>query len=712
MTGSRTRACFTCVSHMRGVAEAVAETKSGRSHRSRRRKEVYQAPYAQQGHCCRYDNRENDFDFCIRHARHACLDIGRLHLSCPCMSVINALTCDSTIGSFASAGRHRTVGVYYRHWFVYGCDQILHPRIDHPPFSNRSQDYARFAMCLRSFLMRVKRTSGRPTCRSIPVTIRHRPTPPQKLGRPRCGRNWTRPFLHWSAKESTRLKAMSLRVCFSYESIAFAPACNGTHFQGYDVQLWDDIMVTAGYVLGRDWERICVGSSGFTSTIEDLSEYTGFHVSRNDTDRSTTVEALGAPRPAQVCDVLASGTAVTVERTALMGLKFTRPIMRAPLSALVSAPVDNRGIWEFFRPLTWHLWLSMLATILLLPLAVVCVEYFLTDKNKYRYERWRWRGRWRILFMLGEGIWESTGHFLQTHHFPAQTAPARLLVAAYAFTSLVFSSTYLANLAAWTTQDRLLATTTFNDLRGHRVGLFYAFQDIVEQTLRLKTTVIQTEGRVWTDSVRTGIQRGDFFAVVFYDHALRIVAEESPNLQVISESGRILDIAFPFRRTYPYEGVRANVDRALISLLETGRLTALQKRFDFRSSESAGIVAIQSSVPVPLSPLLGLWVIYGVAVFVAMLLAAIRVLTAYNNVSRRQDARTITMRARDIGKTMDRAAFTNSNHSNHSNHSDTVQRQSVHIAATSSALYDCKLRLGDTLRDLERIMDMSSNTYI
>ena len=120
MTGSRTRACFTCVSHMCVpyvcpiCVSHMCVAHVGRGwDKVTHCEEVHQAPYAQQGDGRGYDHRKNDFYFCERNARHACLVVGRcpldgcssmfIFISCPCISVINALTCDSTICSFASA---------------------------------------------------------------------------------------------------------------------------------------------------------------------------------------------------------------------------------------------------------------------------------------------------------------------------------------------------------------------------------------------------------------------------------------------------------------------------------------------------------------------------------------------------------------------------------------------------------------------------------
>ena len=55
-------------------------------------------------------------------------------------------------------------------------------------------------------------------------------------------------------------------------------------------------------------------------------------------------------------------------------------------------------------------------------------------------------GRVHVRRALGEGLWESVGHVVHINHMHVRAASARILVAAYAFVVLVWSSTYLANL--------------------------------------------------------------------------------------------------------------------------------------------------------------------------------------------------------------------------------------------------------------------------
>lgn len=109
-----------------------------------------------------------------------------------------------------------------------------------------------------------------------------------------------------------------------------------------------------------DWQRICLGGAAFYEGIADLSEYV------NATSK--------VYRPARYCDLFAAGLSGSSERSRDLGLRFTRPIIRSSVAALVHAPVKVRGMWAFFQPLSWSLWLAMAAAMLSVPLVVVTLE--------------------------------------------------------------------------------------------------------------------------------------------------------------------------------------------------------------------------------------------------------------------------------------------------------------------------------------------------
>lgn len=60
-----------------------------------------------------------------------------------------------------------------------------------------------------------------------------------------------------------------------------------------------------------------------------------------------------------------------------------------------------------------------------------------------------------MLWAIKEALWHSISHVLEINVFTVHSLESRIIVATYAFVVLIVSNTYLANLAAFLTVDKL-----------------------------------------------------------------------------------------------------------------------------------------------------------------------------------------------------------------------------------------------------------------
>ena len=82
----------------------------------------------------------------------------------------------------------------------------------------------------------------------------------------------------------------------------------------------------------------------------------------------------------------------------------------------------------------------------------------------------RTTGRLRPLWAVKEALWHSVSHVLAINVFTVRSAESRIVVATFAFVVLIVSNTYLANLAAFLTVDKLEGTiNSVSDLWGRPV---------------------------------------------------------------------------------------------------------------------------------------------------------------------------------------------------------------------------------------------------
>ena len=390
---------------------------------------------------------------------------------------------------------------------------------------------------------------------------------------------------------------------------------------GYGSEVWDIVADKLGLYEGHDWVRVCTGGSAFYETVQDMSEY----------DRT------GSYRPA-LCDFTASGMIASEERYLELGLQFTRAIARSSVGALVQSNVKLRGRWEFLKPLDVRVWIAIVAMAAAVPIVVVGYELLLRKHSHY-LEAGRPPGgrnvrasiRHHVLLAYLEGLWECMGQLLQTHFVQVKTPPARLVGAAFAFATLVLSNTYLANLSAWLTTDRLDGRVdVIKQLWNKKVGTYPVYQESLLMSYGLETFSVPAVGENWDQDVADNILQGKYYgAILDRSTALGIIAKEgSCQLRLLEDTLDLSDTVFAFKRTFGNETLMHAVDTVLLQMQEDGTMSMLySKHNDFKSPCQAEI-DVDPARPVPLHPLSGLWLMYGGCVAFAMALSAGKILYA------------------------------------------------------------------------------------
>lgn len=115
-----------------------------------------------------------------------------------------------------------------------------------------------------------------------------------------------------------------------------------------------------------------MGENGFGPMIEDLARLPFHLMDKSDVNQTH-------PRGSYLCDVGTSSITANVERAA-MGIIFSRATHRSHLSVMVLAPFRSRGRWAFLLPMASPVWLSLGATILIVPFFVFFFEAVFSAK--------------------------------------------------------------------------------------------------------------------------------------------------------------------------------------------------------------------------------------------------------------------------------------------------------------------------------------------
>lgn len=103
---------------------------------------------------------------------------------------------------------------------------------------------------------------------------------------------------------------------------------------------------------GVDFERVCLGEAGFQYMMESL---------------------VGTNTSNGTCDIGVSSITASTEREN-RGITFSRATHRSALAILVHAPLKTRGMWAFFEPLHFYVWMALLGTIVVVPFFVFFFE--------------------------------------------------------------------------------------------------------------------------------------------------------------------------------------------------------------------------------------------------------------------------------------------------------------------------------------------------
>lgn len=422
-----------------------------------------------------------------------------------------------------------------------------------------------------------------------------------------------------------------IHVCFTTESNTWTGVCSGSfvtqsgetirsatecaddkEYCGFGPALWSILTNRLGLREGVDWNRICAGGSAFYATLQDMAE-------RNGTDA--------------VCDMTASGITATPERAIGMGLQLTRPIMRSPSVAMINAPIDTGSRWEFMRPLSIQLWVAMSTVVILIPVVVVAFELVFSTRSRYlshlrttrrngTVTKGGHRRIWAaVLRAYGEGLWECTGHFLQTHYMHVRSLPARMVIIAYAFSVIVFCNTYIANLSAWLTRGRLgPEVQSMSDLWMRRIGTYGIYQRSLYETAGLRTVGITDIGAGWMQNVLRALRRHELFGVIFDSSTIVYMSslDSDCSLRTLPDRLFLVNKVFAFKRTFSNTSLVDAVDHALLGAMEDGTLDWLSQQFSTAQRPCVDMAMEEVVEPAKLYPLSGLWFILGACALFAL----------------------------------------------------------------------------------------------
>lgn len=167
------------------------------------------------------------------------------------------------------------------------------------------------------------------------------------LARCRCWLLWEQDYV------ACRREQLAMhRLCLCLEAYHAVPRVCRSRQRDIVTCVCSQVAERMGLVENRDFERVCLGEGGFSYMIEALA---------------------GANTSITACDIGVSSITASTEREE-RGIRFSRASHRSSLAILVHAPLKRRGMWAFFEPLHFYVWMALLGTIFVTPFFVFFFE--------------------------------------------------------------------------------------------------------------------------------------------------------------------------------------------------------------------------------------------------------------------------------------------------------------------------------------------------
>ncbi|XP_071181832.1 glutamate receptor ionotropic, kainate 3-like [Mytilus edulis] len=295
-------------------------------------------------------------------------------------------------------------------------------------------------------------------------------------------------------------------------------------------------------------------------------------------------------------------------------ISFSTTIMDSTVSILLQKPPATPTFFQFLGPFTTQLWFTILGVFFVVGGALYLMGRYDTTQRESEQQ-----------FDLKESLWYSLNVLLQggTEYSP-QTTSMRTIVAIYWFCTLIITTAYTANLAAFLTLKNIdnrvktvdaLVTQkkiSYGVLKGSDLEKFFekSDNDVYKRMwihMKLDDVTLMPDKR---DDARKMVQ-GDNNKYVFLDDSVmndHYAMEHCTDLESIHQGFGDKQYSFGFPRGAPY---RDDINRALLMLQENGHLDILKGKW-WRSNCTQAEVAksqIKSSSELEIENMFGVFLI-------------------------------------------------------------------------------------------------------
>ena len=359
-------------------------------------------------------------------------------------------------------------------------------------------------------------------------------------------------------------------------------------FSGISVQTFREVAKDAfGWVEGENYQFACV-----------------------ETGTSTTLYERVVPEDGD-CDALIASVTVTSERQE-KGVVWAHPYFSGSIGIVTKAEATSSSGWAWTRPFTWQLWLALGLTAMLLPMVIYLLEVMSIKRRVSMKDAVRG---------YNESAWRTVWVMIQGETMAVTNIAARTVVIVLCFASLILSSSYTANLAAFLTLKSYGEINSVSDLIGLGPSTIEVYQDRFLEGYGLRTINVTVNGPQDISRELGSVESGRVSAFLFDREVVQFLVATWPQcgLRLLPGITEPFDYGLAFGPSTP----RPVVDAVSVAiLLNTEDRTIQEWGDEFLLSNSPCLEGSTGSEldQLGFNEVYGLWVLIVASVFVGLVL--------------------------------------------------------------------------------------------
>ncbi|KAI3724699.1 hypothetical protein L2E82_36485 [Cichorium intybus] len=327
---------------------------------------------------------------------------------------------------------------------------------------------------------------------------------------------------------------------------------------------------------------------------------------------------------AGVFDGAVGDIAIVTNRTRIVD--FTQPYAASGLVVVAPFKKMNTGAWAFLRPFSPTLWAVTAAFFLVVGTVVWILEHRINDEFRGTPKR-------QIITIL----WFSLSTLFFAHRENTASTLGRIVLLIWLFVVLIINSSYTASLTSILTVQQLSSPIKgidtlkkTNDRIGFQVGSFAERYLVDEIGISESRLVPLGTPDAYADALLKGSDNGGVAAIVDERPYVELFLSNQCRFRVVGREFTKSGWGFAFPRDSP---LAVDLSTTILSLSENGDLQRIHDKWLIRSGCSTDNSELESD-RLHLKSFWGLFLICGIACFIAIFIYFCQVFRRFRNIAR------------------------------------------------------------------------------